>query len=574
MTPLGSLVVEIEGTVERELTLTPNMRLRIGRSPDSELVLPRPYISKNHAELTVTPQGVFITDVGSSMGTTVSGQSLARHQPTRIAPGTVIELGAIRLFWKPPVSRPGPVDPDATFNTPTPEVEEQPTPVPGLRVEPRPTAASSTPQPVVPPMGGSAASTSPIGRAPTGAVSPSGAAGVAPPPTRPVVPPAGGNATASGSSASQLPQGSAGTPVGTSSHAGVSSTGAASTGAASTGAASTGGTPTQPVRVESLMTPPRPPTPPTSASTGTPAASAASAGASAASAGVPVTGGTPSGIAGASSGAGRISLNPQPSEVVPSSTSGALQVESLLGGSRAPTGEQVVQDPLAASVQRRPEPSRADGAARGVNLAEETLRPLNITPSELPPARVVTPPVPPPPPSSSGSSGWSRRPTFPSLPTHEVRSRYLKYLPIIYQEQDFLARFLLIFESMWEPLERRQDHVPFYFDPHTAPAEFLGWLASWLAISYNERWPEKRKRRLLAEAMDLYRWRGTCYGLRRMIEVCTELTPVITENPKEPFLFRVRLYIPHDSEITPELVEELIRLHKPAHAGYHLELLR
>lgn len=153
-----------------------------------------------------------------------------------------------------------------------------------------------------------------------------------------------------------------------------------------------------------------------------------------------------------------------------------------------------------------------------------------------------------------------------------TQSVYSRYLPGLYQENDFLQRFLSIFEDIWEPLEQRQDHIEMYFDPRTCPVSFLPWLASWLGLTFNPHWPEARRRRLLAQAMDLYRWRGTRYGLIRMIEVCTGLTPVIIENPLEPFVFRIRITGTSENAVDKEFIEELIRIHKPAHAGYILEV--
>lgn len=161
------------------------------------------------------------------------------------------------------------------------------------------------------------------------------------------------------------------------------------------------------------------------------------------------------------------------------------------------------------------------------------------------------------------------RPAFPAARAEGPASAYLRDLPIIFQENDFLARFLLIFESIWEPLERRQDHIAMYVDPRTSPASFLSWLGGWLDLSFSAHWPESRTRRLVAEATDLYRWRGTQYGLVRMIEVCTGLTPRIAEIPAEPFVFRIT--VPAQGEVDRELVEQLIVAHKPAHAGYRLE---
>lgn len=157
----------------------------------------------------------------------------------------------------------------------------------------------------------------------------------------------------------------------------------------------------------------------------------------------------------------------------------------------------------------------------------------------------------------------------------EPASLYARYLPDIYQENDFLQRFLHIFEDIWEPLEQRQDHIEMYFDPRTCPAVFLPWLTSWLGIPLNAHWPEARKRRLLSQAMELYSWRGTLYGLARMIEICTGLAPEITEKATEPFVFHVRVVLvpsPTSEYVDRALIEELIQIHKPAYAGYILEV--
>jgi phage tail-like protein len=163
-----------------------------------------------------------------------------------------------------------------------------------------------------------------------------------------------------------------------------------------------------------------------------------------------------------------------------------------------------------------------------------------------------------------------------SPPGASIGGLYIRYLPDIYQENDFLERFLHIFADIWEPLEQRQDHIEMYFDPRTCPQSFLPWLASWLDIPLNPHWSEARKRRLLAQAWELYSWRGTLYGLKRMIEICTGLAPEITENPAEPFVFRVRIRLQPTADgeaVDRAFIEELIQAHKPAHAGYILEVV-
>jgi hypothetical protein len=90
--------------------------------------------------------------------------------------------------------------------------------------------------------------------------------------------------------------------------------------------------------------------------------------------------------------------------------------------------------------------------------------------------------LPPPPPLPP-------RPSSPLPPAPLRPSIYLQNLPSIFQDGDFLGRFLLIMESIWEPLEQRQDHIDAYFDPATCPASFLPGVAGWLHPSLNTRGP-------------------------------------------------------------------------------------
>jgi phage tail-like protein len=151
-------------------------------------------------------------------------------------------------------------------------------------------------------------------------------------------------------------------------------------------------------------------------------------------------------------------------------------------------------------------------------------------------------------------------------------SKYLDYLPVIFHDGDFMSRFLLIFQSMWEPLEQRQDHLAMYIDPRTSPASFLEWLAAWLGITVGPRFAEGRLRALLSEAVELYRWRGTNYGLTRMIEVCTGATPIVSESAANPFVLHIRVALPAEGDVDRDAIERLIVANKPAHTAYFLEV--
>jgi phage tail-like protein len=172
-------------------------------------------------------------------------------------------------------------------------------------------------------------------------------------------------------------------------------------------------------------------------------------------------------------------------------------------------------------------------------------------------------------------------PSVPIKPAREYetapliygQSSYLKYLPAMFQEHDFSERFLKIFETIWEPLEWRQNSLEMYFDPRTAPTSMLDWLAGWLGLPVAVHYPESRRRALLFWAIDLYRWRGTSYGLARFIELSTGFGATISNEPNKPFVIRIKINPPPDETVPLELLEDVIRTHKPAVMGYVIEIV-
>jgi phage tail-like protein len=194
---------------------------------------------------------------------------------------------------------------------------------------------------------------------------------------------------------------------------------------------------------------------------------------------------------------------------------------------------------------------------------------------EVQPAPPPPTPVPTPAPPAMFEPAPPPRPVHQLPPPAETVSSYLDFLPVIFQDGDFLGRYLMIFESVWEPLEHRQDHMDMYFDPRTCPASFLPWLADWFGIGVDQvaqLAEEGRLRNLIGEAVELYRWRGTRYGLTRLIEVCTGVTPLIAETPENPAVLHIRVSIPPESKVDRSTIERLVQEHKPAHTAYLLEV--
>lgn len=162
------------------------------------------------------------------------------------------------------------------------------------------------------------------------------------------------------------------------------------------------------------------------------------------------------------------------------------------------------------------------------------------------------------------------KPCEAELQTEDSKIRsYLQYLPVIFHENSFLGSFLRIFENIWEPLEQRQDQMALYFDPRTCPDRFLRWMAQWFGLNLHDGWTEARLRALLAEGIEMHRWFGTRYGLERLIEACAGIAVEITEAPRQPFVFQVKLSpMPNGDDL--EFIRTLIRDFKPAHTDWVL----
>lgn len=194
------------------------------------------------------------------------------------------------------------------------------------------------------------------------------------------------------------------------------------------------------------------------------------------------------------------------------------------------------------------------------------------------------------PPANGGLAEGARRLRGnagpPRLPPGARRltdgmSNYMQYLPPGYQDDTFLGRFLLIFESVLDPLERMIDQIHLYFDPRFIPESLLPWLATWVDLVLNENWPADRRRELIRSATNLYRWRGTRRGMSEYIRIYTGVEPTIVEpgDPGQrratavpPHTFRVILEVPDTTGFDRHSLEAIIEAEKPAHTAYFLEI--
>ena len=110
------------------------------------------------------------------------------------------------------------------------------------------------------------------------------------------------------------------------------------------------------------------------------------------------------------------------------------------------------------------------------------------------------------------------RATIDDLPsTRPIAS----YLPAMLQADDFCVRFTQGLDPVLAPVLSTVDNLDAYLDPWLTPLDFLGWLAGWFGIELDATWAEERRRGLVANALELGRWRGTVAGLSLLVQLYT-----------------------------------------------------
>jgi phage tail-like protein len=191
----------------------------------------------------------------------------------------------------------------------------------------------------------------------------------------------------------------------------------------------------------------------------------------------------------------------------------------------------------------------------------------------------------------------------------EVRPKaaYLRHLPALYERDPLMGRFLMLFESFWGPIDMQVSNISDYFDPMLMPLQMVRWMGERLDLEILPDWPESTQRRMLANAVGLYRKRGTRAGLQRLLEIYSGGQVVINEHRadnfrlgksarlgqgialgsgNQPFSFAVRITLPpiDGAALPPAEIERqrdvrirrlraLIDAEKPAHVTYTLDVL-
>jgi phage tail-like protein len=115
-------------------------------------------------------------------------------------------------------------------------------------------------------------------------------------------------------------------------------------------------------------------------------------------------------------------------------------------------------------------------------------------------------------------------------PAHEL----LRRLPRTFSRDErtaaFLQRYLAPLEGLLGGLDAWAATRHVLVHPRAAPRELLPWLAGFVGLVLDQRWPEETRRTFIQEAVGLFRLRGTNGALERMVEIATGVKPVILEH--------------------------------------------
>jgi phage tail-like protein len=162
----------------------------------------------------------------------------------------------------------------------------------------------------------------------------------------------------------------------------------------------------------------------------------------------------------------------------------------------------------------------------------------------------------------------------------------IRYLPSVFGDDMFAVRWTGGLDDVLAPLINVIDCVGAYIDPMLAPEEFVRWMSSWFGVLLDESWPMSAQRAVVAQAVDLFRMRGTVAGLRRHLAVVVDGEVEITESggtswsprpiPEPPDVehwVHVLVRPNPGSPISEEAVAAVIRAAKPVHVAHSLEVV-
>ena len=129
-----------------------------------------------------------------------------------------------------------------------------------------------------------------------------------------------------------------------------------------------------------------------------------------------------------------------------------------------------------------------------------------------------------------------RAPRIHALRAQTQGHSLISHLPALYSRNSDVSSFLRRYLAMPDSLQSYFDTAAFFrhvlLDPCSSPADMLPWLAGFVGLVLDERFDEGVRRRLVQEAVWLFRFRGTIKSLSRFLEIYIGVSVLIIEHYK------------------------------------------
>jgi phage tail-like protein len=162
-----------------------------------------------------------------------------------------------------------------------------------------------------------------------------------------------------------------------------------------------------------------------------------------------------------------------------------------------------------------------------------------------------------------------------------------RQLPAIYAGDELAGRLLAAFDDVLAPIHATVDNLAAYLDPRLAPADFLAWLAEWVAAETEPGWTLEQRRAAVAHAVTLHRMRGTARGLAEQVRTVFGVRPEIVESggvawsptPGGPLpgspepAIRVTVRVTGPDRVPVDLLRALVEANRPAHVHCAVEVV-